>query len=146
MKKRLLMLMSLVLLCATVLSLGACTDPDQPGTDEPDTAQPQTSVDTSGDNTGEPATGDNEAQTAEDLFKRASGLLSSFIIRGAEDVALSNIANLEIGSRIEIDGRQYYETNAGSYDGIDSRLTSVFTDEFSQAVLDRYYLINDGKL
>ncbi len=146
MKKRLLMLMSLVLLCATVLSLGACTDPAQPGTDEPDTAQPQTSVDTSGDNTGEPATGDNEAQTAEDLFKRASGLLSSFIIRGAEDVALSNIANLELGSRIEIDGRQYYETNAGSYDGIDSRLTSVFTDEFSQAVLDRYYLINDGKL
>ena len=138
--------MALALICAMILSLSACTDPDQPGTDEPDTAQPQTSVDTSGDNTGEPATGDNEAQTAEDLFKRASGLLSSFIIRGAEDVALSNIANLELGSRIEIDGRQYYETNAGSYDGIDSSLTSVFTDEFRQAVLDRYYLINDGKL
>ena len=69
MKKRFLMLMSLVLLCATVLSLGACTDPDQPGTDEPDTAQPQTPVDTSGEDlkTSEPQTGDIESPAAGEI-------------------------------------------------------------------------------
>ena len=60
MKKRFLMFMALALISAMILSLSACTDPDQPGTDEPDTAQPQTSVDTSENNvdTGEPATGE----------------------------------------------------------------------------------------
>lgn len=49
MKKRLLVLAALALICAMILPLSACTDPKQPNTSEPGTNEPQTSVDTSGD-------------------------------------------------------------------------------------------------
>ena len=67
MKKKVLMLAVLALISAMILSLSACTDPDQPGTDEPDTAQPQTSVGTSGDDlkTSEPDTAQPQTENVE---------------------------------------------------------------------------------
>ncbi len=44
MKKKNLMFTALALICAMILPLSACTDPDQPGTKEPNTAQPATSA------------------------------------------------------------------------------------------------------
>lgn len=56
MKRKIFTFLVLALICAMILPVGACTDPEQPGTGEPDTSQPQTSVDTPGDNTAEPET------------------------------------------------------------------------------------------
>lgn len=65
MKRKLLLCFTFLLICIMLTSLSACTDPDQPSTSNPNTDQPQTSVDTSGDDlkTSEPNTA--QPQTAD---------------------------------------------------------------------------------
>ena len=142
MKRKLLLILSLVLISVTMFSLCACDK--APQTDEPSTEQPRTTVSTSDgmEQTNEPSEEDTELQKVTDLFEEAANTFIRYTLFDIVDV-MPYSDDVILGQTKEIDGISYIDTGI-EYESVYSYLGDEFSGQMLENIMNRYFYNENG--